>query len=330
MSDQDKEGQGGLVFACVLDGHGGARDVDWAGIAAWKPEQGILWVHLDVEKDDSRAWITGESDMGELIAEAITADETRPRSVAMKDGLLMILRGITHVPGPEPNEMVSLRMWMNGARVITARRWRLSAVDEVHAALQKNTGPRTSAEFLVTIAEYMADSVNPAIDELEDTIDVVENYIPEAKDSELSNELAGVRRQAIQMRRHMGPLRDAFSHLLAERAIWIGETERGLLREVRDQLSRHIEDLDAARERAQIAQDQLDSRSRHQSQRAMYILALVTAMFLPLSFIAGLLGMNVGGIPGGNSVFGFVGALAVMAGVIGFQFWLFRRLRLIP
>ena len=330
MSDQDRQDLDGLVFACVLDGQGGARDLDWAGITAWTHDQGVLWVHLDVESDKSRDWIQGEPGLGELVAEAITAEETRPRSVPMRGGLLMILRGITHIPGPEPNEMVSLRMWLSGERIITARRWRLSAVDDVHAALQKGIGPRTSAEFLVTIAEHMAESVNPAIDELEDTIDVVETYIPEAKDSELVNELAAVRRQAIQMRRHMGPLRDAFSHLLAERIAWLGETERALLREVREQISHHIEDLDASRERAQIAQDQLASKSRHQSQRAMYILAVVTAMFLPLSFIAGLLGMNVGGVPGEGNPFGFAGSLAAMGMVMAIEFWLFRRIGLIP
>ncbi len=329
MSDQDTPDQDGLVFACVLDGRGGARDVDWAGIAAWTQAQGVLWVHLDVESDKSRAWIQGEPDLGEVVAEAITAEETRPRSVAMKDGLLMILRGITHIAGPEPNEMVSLRMWLSGERIVTARRWRLSAIDTVHAALQKGIGPRASAEFLVTIAEHMADSVNPAIDELEDTIDVVEGYIPEAKDSELVNELADVRRQAIQMRRHMGPLRDAFSHLLAERTAWLGETERLLLREVREQVSRHIENLDAARERAQIAQDQLASKSRHQSQRAMYILTLVTALFLPISFVAGVLGMNVGGLPGEGHSLGFIGSLAVMAAIFVVELWLFRRIGLI-
>ncbi len=329
MSDQDQQDQNGLIFACVLDGDGGVRDIDPAGIAGWTPSQGVLWVHLDIEDERSRAWIEREPSLGELVAEAITADETRPRSVAMKDGLLVILRGITHMPGPEPNEMVSLRMWLSGERIVTARRWRLSAVDDVHAALQKGAGPRTSAEFLVAIAEYMADSVSPAIDELEDTIDVVENYIPEAKDSELTNELAGIRRQAIQMRRHMGPLRDAFSHLLAERAPWLGAAERGLLREVREQLSRHIEDLDATRERAQIAQDQLANSSRQQLQRTMYILAVVTAMFMPLTFITGLLGMNVGGIPGGQSSFGFAGVLALMVVVFLVLIWVFRRMHLI-
>lgn len=326
MSEDDA-----LAHAHILDGRGGARSIGWTEIAAWTPEQGVLWVHLDIENPDSRTWIEREPGLGELIAEALTEAETRPRSMAMKDGLLVVLRGITHVPGPEPNQMVSLRMWLNEARLVSGRRWRLTSTDMVVRALDRNDGPRTSAELLVAVAEHLTDSITPAIDELEDILDVVEAYLPEAKDTdtELANDLANARRQAIQMRRHMGPQRDAIAHLLIERAPWLGEGERSQLREVREQASRHLEDLDATRERAQIAQDQLASRSRQQLQRTMYILAVVTAMFMPLTFITGLLGMNVGGIPGGQSSFGFVGVLAAMVLVFVGLIWLFRRLNLI-
>ncbi|MCC7016112.1 MAG: zinc transporter ZntB [Rhodospirillales bacterium] len=318
-----------LVHAHILDGRGGSTAVGWTEIAAWTPEQGVLWVHLDIDQPESRAWIEREPALGEMIAGAVTEAETRPRSVAMKDGLLVILRGITHIPGPEPNQLVSLRMWLNEARVVSGRRWQLTSVDLVRRTLDYNDGPRTSAELLVALAEHLTDSVTPAIDELEDMLDVVEMYLPEAKDTELANDLAGVRRQAIQMRRHMGPQRDAIAHLLIERAPWLGESERAQLREVRDQASRHLEDLDATRERAQIAQDQLASRSRQQLQRTMYILAVVTALFMPLTFITGLLGMNVGGIPGGQSPFGFVGVLVVMILVFVVLIWVFRRMNLI-
>ena len=324
MSEDDA-----LAHAHILDGRGGSKLVGWPEIATWTPEQGVLWVHLDIENPESRAWIEREPGLGKMIAEAVTESDTRPRSVAMKDGLLVILRGITHIPGPEPNQMVSLRMWLNEARVVSGRRWRLTSVDSVRRALDYNDGPHTSAELLVALAEHLTDSVTPAIDELEDTLDVVEMYLPEAKDTELANDLAGVRRQAIQMRRHMGPQRDAIAHLLIERAPWLGEPERAQLREVRDQASRHLEDLDATRERAQISQDQLASRSRQQLQRTMYILAVVTAMFMPLTFITGLLGMNVGGIPGGQSPFGFFAVLAVMVLVFIVLIWVFRRMNLI-
>ena len=324
MSENDA-----LAHAHILDGRGGAKEVGWTEIAAWKPEQGVLWVHLDIENPESRAWIEREPGLGEMIAEAVTEMETRPRSVAMNDGLLVILRGITHIPGPEPNQLVSLRMWLNETRVVSGRRWRLTSVDTVRQALARNDGPHTSAEILVALAEHLTDSIAPAVDELEDLLDVVETYLPEAKDTELSNDLSSVRRQAIQMRRHMGPQRDAIAHLLIERAPWLGEHGRTQLREVRDQVSRHLEDLDATRERAQIAQDQLASQSRQQLHRTMYILAVVTAMFMPLTFITGLLGMNVGGIPGGESPFGFIAVLAVMTIVFIGLVWGFRRLRLI-
>lgn len=326
MSEDDA-----LAHAHILDGRGGAKIVGWNEIVTWTPEQGVLWVHLNIENPESRTWIEREPGLGEMIAEALTESETRPRSVAMKDGLLVILRGITHIPGPEPNQLVSLRMWLNEARVISGRRWQLTSVDSVCRMLDYNDGPRTSAELLLALAEHLTDSITPAIDELEDTLDVVEMYLPEAKDTdaELSNDLANVRRQAIQMRRHMGPQRDAIAHLLIERAPWLGEAERSQLREVREQASRHLEDLDATRERAQITQDQLASRSRQQLQRTMYILAVVTAMFMPLTFVTGLLGMNVGGIPGGQSSFGFAGVLAVMVLLFVVMLWLFRRLNLI-
>jgi zinc transporter len=320
-----------LAHAFILDSRGGAKVVNWTEIGEWTPEQGVLWVHLDIDNPESRTWIEREPGLGEMIAEALTEAETRPRSVAMKDGLLVILRGITHIPGPEPNQLVSLRMWLNEARVVSGRRWQLTSVDSVCHMLAYNDGPRTSAELLVALAEHLTDSITPAIDELEDTLDVVEMYLPEAKDTytELANDLANVRRQAIQMRRHMGPQRDAIAHLLIERAPWLGDAERSQLREVREQASRHLEDLDATRERAQIAQDQLASRSRQQLQRTMYILAVVTAMFMPLTFITGLWGMNVGGIPGGESPLGFLSMLALLVVVFVFLTWLFRRLKLI-
>jgi len=318
-----------LAHAHILDGRGGARAVGWPEIEAWTPEQGVLWVHLDIDNPESRSWIESKPGLGELVAEALTESETRPRSVAMRDGLLVILRGITHILGPEPNQLVSLRMWLNEARIVSGRRWPLTSADMVRRALERNDGPHTSAALLVALAEHLTDSIAPAIDELEDTLDLVEAYLPEAKDTELANDLASIRRQAIQMRRHMGPQRDAIAHLLIERAPWLGEAERTQLREVREQASRHLEDLDATRERAQIAQDQLTSRSRQQLQRTMYILAVVTAMFMPLTFITGLLGMNVGGIPGGHSPYGFAGVLAVMVAVFAGLYWAFRRLNLI-
>jgi zinc transporter len=319
----------GLISACILNGRGGAREVVWPEIDAWKPEDGVLWVHLNRDAEETRRWIEDKSGLGELVAEALMADETRPRAVPMKDGLLVIVRGVTHIPGPEPDELVSIRMWMDGSRIITVRRWQLTATSDIRKALTAGHGPRTTAEFLVAISDGMTGSVAPAIDGLEDISDVLEDQMTAGNPNEIRNQLADIRRQAIQMRRHMGPQREALSHLVTERVAWLNELERAQLREVREQTTRYIEDLDVIRDRCSVSQDQLASRDAQELNRTMYMLAVVTALFLPLTFITGLLGMNLGGLPGQNYSFGFLIWCVILAVVAILEIVIFRKLKLI-
>jgi zinc transporter len=319
----------GLLSACILDGRGGARDFDWLEIDAWKPEHGVLWIHLNRESEDSRRWIEEKSGLGTLIAEALMADETRPRSLPMKEGLLVILRGVTYIPGPDPDDLVSIRMWMDGSRIISVRRWKLTATNEIRRTLADGEGPRTTAEFLVAISDGMTASVAPAIDGLDDISDALEDQMAAGNPNEIRNHLAAIRRQAIQMRRHMGPQREALSHLLTERVAWLGEVERAQLREVRDQITRYVEDLDVVRDRCSVSQDQLAARDSQELNRTMYMLSVVTALFLPLTFVTGLLGMNLGGLPGQDHPFGFIAWCAILAVIGVMEILLFRRLKLI-
>ena len=51
----------GLIHAKLLDGNGGAGDVDWGEAMAWSPEQGCLWLHFDYEEESTQHWITEAS-----------------------------------------------------------------------------------------------------------------------------------------------------------------------------------------------------------------------------------------------------------------------------
>ena len=70
------------------------------------------------------------------------------------------------------------------------------------------------------------------------------------------------------------------------------------IREVNERLIRHIEDIDEVRERASMAQEELLSTISEQMNERSYVLTMVAALFLPLGFFTGLLGINVGGMPG--------------------------------
>ena len=127
----------GLLYAYLLDGQGGGARLDWDRIKQWQPEHGVLWMHLEYSDPFVRQWVPDESGLDEITAEALLAEETRPRCMLSANGLLLTLRGINPNPEADPEDMVAVRMWSDGKRIITTRRRRLQAASELGEAIEK-------------------------------------------------------------------------------------------------------------------------------------------------------------------------------------------------
>jgi zinc transporter len=288
----------GPIAAYILDGNGGGQRVGWKEIQEWTPTAGLLWVHLKFEDPEAQRWIREESQLEDVVGDALLADESRPRITSFNDGVLVALRGVNLNPGADPEDMVSLRIWAEKNRIITTRRRKLMSVADLCSAVDRGKGPRTSGEFLEDVADRLMVRMGGVIGELEDKAAELEEAVLTAESHELRPMLASIRRDAINLRRYMAPQREAIARLQSEKISWLAEEDRVRLRETYDRLTRYIEDLDAARERAAVTQEELISRLSEQMDNRMYVLSIVAAIFLPLGFLTGLLGINVGGIPG--------------------------------
>ena len=111
-----------------------------------------------------------------------------------------------------------------------------------------------------------------------------------------------------------------------ERGLTYGRAHGEALRdEEADRVARYVEDLDAARERAAVTQEELDNRLAEQMNSRMYVLSLVAALFLPLGFLTGLLGINVGGIPLADDPMGFVEVVIILVVLVAIQVVIFMR-----
>jgi zinc transporter len=321
------------VFAYRLDGKGGGQEVgggrreDTAATEAITSAEGLLWLHLDHEDPATRRWFEEESGIDPVVYEALLADETRPRSVVRRDGLLVILRGVNLNPGSDPEDMVSVRMWIEARRVITLRHRRVSAIQDLRDALDAGDGPTDPGEFLVEIADRLLTRMAPVLSEVDDQVDDLEDQILEAESFELRAKIGGLRRQMISLRRYLAPQRDTMARLQSERVSWLGDVQREHLRELGDRVTRYVEDLDSARDRAAVAQDELNSRLAEQMNKTMYILSIVAGIFLPLGLLTGLLGINVGGIPGTENPVAFTIVCFLLLAVALIQVWIFRRFK---
>ena len=316
-----------LVHAYVLDGNGGATSLDWDGVRAWTPDQGPLWVHLNRMGAEAPRWIEAESGLDPVVADALLAQETRPHCEAVGEGALLILRGININPGADPSDMVSIRIWAEADRMITTRRRKLSAIDSLTKSLGEKRGPKTVADLIGDLASALVERVDPVVESIDREIDTLEVSTGTSEPAQHRARLQRIRRKVISLRRYIAPQRVALGHLIEHRLPWLDQGERLRLREMADRITRYVEELETARERTLLVQDELSSRLSEQMNRAMYVLTIVATVFLPLGFVTGLLGVNLGGIPGTDEPMAFAALCLALLGFALLELWLFRRMK---
>jgi len=318
----------GLVFAYLLK-KGVAQALSWEQVRAWKPAQGPLWLHLDYTKEEARKWLFEESGIKAIDGEALIAEESRPRVVATADTFFLILRGVNCNPGADPEDMVSLRLWLEKDRVITMRHQKVMAVEDVLQRIKMNNGPTSVNEFLVMIARRLIDRMGDVISEIDDQVDELEDLVVHANSQAIRPKLTRLRRQSISLRRYIAPQRDVLARLQNEKLPWLTDTDRIHLREISERTARFVDDIDSARDRAAVTQEELSNRLSEQMNKTMYILAIITGIFLPLGLVTGLLGINVGGIPGTQNKYGFaiVCSLIILMALI--QYLIFKRRKML-
>lgn len=314
----------GLIAAYILDGKGKGEKIGWEGIRNWSPNQGVLWVHLDYTFPETIKWITEESGLDEIPRRTLLESETRPRSTLYNEGLLLTLRGVNLLPQSDPEDMVAVRLWIDQRRIISTRNRKLLSMNDLRNSLEKGQGPKTPGEFLVDLSERLVDRMADVIDQIDDDVDNLHEQVLTMQSHQLRPVIASSRRQAIGLRRYLGPQREALSKLYNERVKWLEDVDRMRLREISDRMMRYIEDLDSARERASVAQEELMSRLSENMEKRMYVISIVSVVFLPLSFLTGLLGINVGGIPGAENKTAFLIVCLGLLGITAIQFWFFK------
>ena len=116
---------------------------------------------------------------------------------------------------------------------------------------------------------------------------------------------------------------DALSSLYRSSSDVLGEGDVRHLRDQADRIARYVEDLDLVRERAVMLQEEIQNRLAEQQNARTYLLSVVAAIFLPLSFLTGIFGMNVAGLPGTEAPDAFLLlSLGMTAIALGLALWL--------
>lgn len=295
-----------ILCAYEINGSGKHLPLEGEAIAKTLQAKELGWVHLDAANPKAKDWLKENvSYLDDLILDALLAKETRPRISHHGNGALIILRGVNLNKDADEEDMISIRLWVDRNRIISTRMRKLKAIQDLRDDIETDNAPIDTGDFLMKLCTNLFKNMEPVIAALDERTDNIEELILEDPDISTRHEIIDIRKTAIILRRYISPQKEVLSALKNSDFAWMEDIDRRHAQENFDRLSRYIEDLDSIRERAQIIKEEMAAIISDRMNKNMYMLSLVAAIFLPLGFLTGLLGINVGGMPGSDNGIAF-------------------------
>lgn len=280
----------------------------------------LVWVHLCVSNEEARGWLAAEANVPDYAIEGLIAAETRPRCTAMGNGALVNLRGLTD-EDTGSDMLASIRLFASAGRVYSVTRKPLKALDMVKAAIAAGR-VADPGDLIAECAGAITEELDPVVAELGDQLDDCEQKLDAHGAFELRRHVNRVRIEAIGYRRFLFPQRAALEKLAALPADWLQDDDRVHLSSAADRAARMAEEVEAIRERAGLMHETLtDLRGELIDQRSL-VISIAAMIFLPLTFLTGLYGMNVEGLPYAHAPWAFDAILGVCVAVaVGITAW---------
>ncbi|MDD1452094.1 zinc transporter ZntB [Sphingomonas sp. H160509] len=281
----------------------------------------LVWVHLSTTAEHAQAWLRDEAKLLDYVVDALTATETRPRCEAVGDGAFLNLRGRSKEELDTSDLLASVRIWAVKGRVYSVTRKPLIAVAEVEKMVEHHE-VRDPGDLIAAFATAITTDLDPDVATLGDELDDCEEQLDANRVFELRRAVSKVRVAAIGYKRFLSPQRAALEKLAALPGEWLADDDRLHLAAAADRAARMAEELESIRERSALIHETLTDLRAEQIDNRSLIISIAAMVFLPLTFLTGLYGMNVKGLPYAEEPWAFdaiAGACVLIAvGVVAY------------
>lgn len=313
-------GQPGLS----IDSDASAR---WVEAHAQQPGESFIWLHFNLANAAAERWLQAHASLDEEFFEALHKGSRSTRIERQDDTLLAVINDVTFDFSFDAGDVATLWVALRSRVVVSARLHSLRAVDRLRAAV--NAG-----EILDSPLSLLDHLLRDQADELQRIAQVATERVDDIEDAHLAGraehhgpELSRLRRLAVRLQRLLAPEPSALNRTIANPPGWLSGSDTQKLVQASEDFAVVLRDVGALQERIKLLQDEAANRVAEVNSRSLFILTMVTVLALPINLIAGLLGMNVGGIPLAEHAHGFwlvVMAIAVFTVAIAWFAW--RRL----
>ena len=316
----------GLICGFVISPSAGVAEIELEDFEeAQLGEDGVVWLHFNLTNARARQAIARLAVIPSEAQEILCEQDDRRRVEVLDDGLLAIISDLTFEPNSDPAEVSPLWWHISKRLIVTGRIHPLKTIDELRSTVRGGLKVASAIELLVWFLARRTATLRDLTEGMAEQVSEIEDEILGGAIRQQREQLGRIRRFCAQIRRHFGPDRVAFRRLLQAKSTLLDEEQTESMRTEIDELSFLVDEVNELYERAKLLQEELASRVAENTGRSLYVLAILSAVFLPMTLITGIFGMNVAGLPGLHSygAFWWVMLLIGLAGAVtlGAIFW---------
>jgi len=283
------------------------------------------WLHFCMRHEAIEGYLCHGLRIPMFVANAMVADETRSRAIVRDNGIMVLFKAMHQHDGANPEMMVALRLWIEPHRIISAREHDIDAVLTLRDEIAAGQGPASTTDFLIDMIGHVYDEFDPLIDAMELELDALEGLVEREETDAICGRLSALERRAAIFIRHLSPQAAIFEIVGASRCPLVSDDDRDHLNELESRLKGMLESLRDMRDRSGIIDERIQRIEEFRQTKANLTFAVAATLFLPASFITGLFGGNVGGIPWLQHPNGFVYLSLACLAVMALSYWLIRR-----
>lgn len=305
----------GFLFA-----HGGqGAPVDAAQAVRWLSQPPsddhacFVWLHFNLAHAAAEKWMRDNLVLSDQFYESLR-DGSRSTRVELDDDMLVAVVNDVHYDFAfEPSDISTLWLSVGPRLVVTARLQPLRSIDRLRDAVRRGTALQSSVELLVHLMRDQGDVLVSIVRGTTKRVDETEDNLLAGRLGKKRANLGSLRRLLVRLQRLLAPEPAALFRLLNKPPRWIVEADLQELRQSTEEFNVALSDMASLQERIKLLQEEIASRVAEASSRTLFVLTVVTVLALPINIIAGLLGMNVGGIPLAEHSHGFWIVVAIIA-----------------
>ncbi len=327
--------EAGLVCGYVFDpdrpGHAVESSEALEFLSATPPPDAppgrFFWLHFNVANTAAEPWLKRHASLPEAFHESLHETVASTRVEQAEGSLLAVLNDVLFDFGYDAAHVSTVSLCVQPRLMVSARAKPLRSSDRLREAVRAGETFRSPVELLAHLLHLQAEVLARIVRESTGRADTIEDNLLANRLRSSRSDLGRLRRVLVRLQRLLAPEPASLFRLLNRPPAWVGEADVQALREAAEEFSTAVADCAALVERVKILHEELAAVINEQNNRSLFILTVVTVLALPFNVIAGLFGMNVGGIPFADHPGGFWLVLVLVTTFTAFAAYLGRRRR---